>query len=234
MPSLADALSNKSPEGYTPAPHPALTLPAPVSLPGQSNSFKVNPNIRCPIPPTSAGPDTLRQFNDGDQSIPRRRILPLPANTGVGGGTTTTNTTVISSSSGGTGTGLSTQTFNFNSPLIGPGGVVFQTLNISAKSFQLVSVTSNEPCELRMYGSSTAMAADSARVLDAPLPAELANGLITDIALDTSPYQWFWENRVGCNSDSPQTTNLYFSVKNLLNAPSSIRLNIVLLPLESQ
>jgi hypothetical protein len=235
MPSLSDTIRSSSPAGYAPAP-PALSLPSPVSLPGQSNSFRVNPNIRCPIPPTSAGPDTLRQFNDGDAGIPRRRILPLPASTPIGGGgsSVTNNTVVNSSSSGGSSSsGITAKTFSYTSPLVAAGGTVFQTLGITAKSFQLVSISANGPCEVRMYGSSTAMAADSARPLDAPVAAEIANGLITDIALDASPFQWFWENRVGCNSDSPQTTNLYFSVTNLSGAPSSVRLNIILLPLES-
>jgi hypothetical protein len=69
--------------------------------------------------------------------------------------------------------------------------------------------------------------------MDAPPPAEWQNGIITDVVLDTTPYQWNWENRVGCNSDSPQTTNLYIAVTNLNSIPQKIQLSIVLLPLES-
>ena len=232
MPSLADSIGTKL-EGYTPI-KPSLPL-VPQSVPGEGG-FRPNSMIRSPLPPINAGVDTLRQFNDADGNIPHRRVLPLPVGTGIGGGTTVTNTTVTSaSSSGGTGTGttLTAQNFTVTTPLLATGSTSFQTLNLSAKSFQLISVKATSACEIRMYGSATAMAIDAARITDAPLPAELANGLITDVVLDTAPFQWFWENRVGCNSDSPQTTNLYIAITNVGETPSLAQVNMVLLPLES-
>jgi hypothetical protein len=234
MPELKDTLRSASPEGFVPIPR--LAPPSPVSLPGQDNSFKVNPIIRCPLPPINAGPDTLRQFNDGNTNIPRRRVLPLPVTNGIGGGTVVTNTTVISSAGSGsssTNTFLSAKTVTYTAPLIPSGSSGFSALNVSAKSYQLVSCTANGPCEVRIYGSSSAMATDASRLIDSPLPAELANGLVTDIVLDTAPYKWFWENRVGCNSDSPQVTNLYVSVTNLGIGSAQPQISLVLLPLES-
>src|ERR1039458_6393420 len=235
MPSLNDALRSASRDGFAAAP-PKPALPAPVSILGQDNILRVNPIIRCPLPPINAGPDTLRQFNDGNTNIPRRRVLPLPVNSGVSSGTiiNNTNTTVIGSSgSGGVTPTLSAKTVTYTAPLLPPGSSGFSSLNVSAKSYQLVSCTANGPCEVRIYGSSSAMAVDASRLIDAPLPAELANGLVTDIVLDTAPFQWFWENRVGCNSESPQLTNLYIAVTNLSIGSAQPQVSIVLLPLES-
>jgi len=232
MPALRDTIRKDSPAGFAPTQAP-LALPPVQEMPGQTNSFKVNPWIRSPLPPINAGPDTLRQFNDGDANVPRRRVLPLPVSTGQGGAAAVTNTTVVQAASSAATTGLTVKTVTYTSPLLGVGSSNQQSLNINTKSFQLVSVTANAACEIRMYGSALAMAVDATRVMDAPPPAEWQNGIITDVVLDTAPYTWNWENRVGCNSDSPQTTNLYIAVTNLNSIPQKIQLSIVLLPLES-
>jgi len=231
MPALRDTIRKDSPAGFAPTQAP-LALP-PQEMPGQTNSFKVNPWIRSPLPPINAGPDTLRQFNDGDANVPRRRVLPLPVGTGQGGAAAVTNTTVVQAASSAATTGLTTKTVSYTSPLLTSNSTITQSLSLTAKSFQLVSVTANAACEIRMYGSALAMAVDATRVMDAPPPAEWQNGIITDVVLDTAPYTWNWENRVGCNSDSPQTTNLYIAVTNLNSIPQNIQLSIVLLPLES-
>ena len=77
------------------------------------------------------------------------------------------------------------------------------------------------------------MAIDASRPLDAPLAAELGNNLVTDIALDTAPFVWNWQNRIGANSDTPQTVNAYIAVTNLGATPNTISLTITFLPLES-
>ena len=234
MPSLHDTIRDSSPAGFEPGNSP--TLPSFVTLPGQDNSFKVNPIIRCPIPPTSAGPDTLRQFNDGNSLIPRRRILPLPNNTGGGSGTTINNTTVSGSSGGGSGpstSALTAQNVAFTSTLLPAGSTTYQTLNMSSKSFQLISCKANGACELRIYGSASAMAIDASRPLDAPLAAELGNNMITDVVLDTAPFNWYWQNRLGANSNVPQTPNSYVAVTNLGSTPNTIALTITFLQLES-
>ena len=235
MPSLADTLSKTSPAGFVPATSP-LTLPPVQAMPGQTNSFKVNPWIRSPIPPTNAGPDTLRQFNDGDANVPRRRLLPLPSTvTGSGSGSTVNNTTVISAPSSGASSAsisLTAQTVTYISPLLNSGNSSYSALTIPSKSFQLISCNAFGPCEIRLYGTSTAMAADAGRQKYAPPAAELANNIITDLVLDTAPYTWNWQNRIGANSDTPQTTNLYIAVTNL-SGPTMVQVNITLLPLES-
>jgi len=234
MPALNDVLRKDSPEGYGPS-NPPLSLPAPVTLPGQDNSFKVTPTIRCPIPPTSAGPDTLRQFNDGNSLVPHRRVLPLPTNNGVSTGSTITNTTVISSSSSGAApaTSLTAKNAVVATTVLRAGVSSYQTVNMSSKSFQLISCKANVACGIRMYGSAVAMAIDASRPLDAPLAAELQNNLVTDIVLDTAPFTWNWQNRVGANSDTPQTTSLYIAVTNIGAGPTPISVTLTFLPLES-
>lgn len=233
MPSLQNTLRGSSPEGFTPAP-PRLPLPSPIRL--QDNSFKVNLTIRCPLPPINATVDTLRQFNDGDYGVPHRRVLPLPVNTEVGGGTIVNNTTVVSSSGSGSASGatsLTAKVIAYTSSLLTPGSSSFNTLGMSSKSFQLISCTANTACEIRLYGTSVAMAIDASRPMDAPLPAELANNIITDVVLDTAPYTWNWQNRVGANSNSPQTTNLYIAVTNIGDSAAQPQITFTFLPLES-
>jgi hypothetical protein len=233
MPALRDTIRKDSPAGFAPTQAP-LALPPVQEMPGQKNSFKVNPWIRSPLPPVNAGPDTLRQFNDGDANVPRRRVLPLPSNNGLGGGSTVTNTTIVSpASSGASSAALTAQTATYVSPLLNAGSTSYSTLNLTAKSFQLISMTATGPCEVRIYGNLIAMSIDASRAMDAPPAAEYANNIITDVVLDTAPYSWNWQNRVGANSNTPQTTNLYIAVTNLSGGPTAVQVSIVLLPLES-
>ncbi len=237
MPSLASTLRSTPLPGFTPVqalPQPAV--PAPVGLPGESSSFTANRFIRSPLPPINATVDTLRQFDDGDTGVPRRRVLPLPQVTSTGG-STVTNTTVTQSaqsSSTVTGlTGLSAKTLNYVSPLLLVGAAAVQSLNVASKSYQLISATANGPCEIRIYGSAAAQAADFGRATYAPLAAELNNNLVTDIVFDTPPYVWYWQNRCGSNSDSPQANIAYLTVFNTGTIPQNFQIAFVVLPLET-
>ena len=233
MPALSETLRKESPQGFT----PVVTAPArpPIgALPGLNNNFKNNPCIRTPLPPINAGPDTLRQFNQ-DGVIPMRRVLPLPVSNGLGGASVTNNnTTVISSGGGGSSAvSLAAKVVVVKTSLLGPSATLRQTVAMPAKSFQLLSCIATGACEVRIYGSASAMAADSTRTLDAPLAAELSNGLLSDVVLDTAPYQWAWQNRIGANSDNPQTNNLYVSITNLSSSTASPVVSVTFLPLES-
>ena len=236
MPSLADTLRSTSLPGFTPVqalPQPAV--PAPVGLPGESSSFTVNRFIRSPLPPINATVDTLRQFDDGDTGVPRRRVLPLPQVTSTGG-STVTNTTVTQSAQSGSSTavtGLTAKTLNYVSPLLLVGAAAVQSLNVASKSYQLISATANGPCEIRIYGSAAAQAADFGRATYAPLAAELNNNIVTDIVFDTPPYVWYWQNRCGSNSDSPQANIAYLTVFNTGVTPQNFQIAFVVLPLET-
>ena len=236
MPSLRDTLRSNPLPGFTPVqalPQPAV--PAPVGLPGESSSFTVNRFIRSPLPPINATVDTLRQFDDGDTGVPRRRVLPLPQVTSTGG-STVTNTTVTQSVSSGSSTsvtGITAKTLTYVSPLLNVGAAAVQALNVASKSYQLISVTANGACEIRIYGSAAAQAADFGRVTYAPLAAELGNNMVTDIVFDTSPYVWYWQNRCGSNSDSPQANIAYLTVFNTGVTPQNFQIAFVVLPLET-
>lgn len=232
MPSLSETLRESVP-GYAPAPAPK---PLPPLTQGKgTGNFGVNPSIRCPLPPLNIGPDTLRQFDESQGIAPKRRVIPLPAQTGLSSAvqTVTKTTTVVSStSSSSTSTALTTKTVTYNSPILAIGGSDLQVITM-AKSYQLISVVANNPCEMRLYGSTNSQVADFGRATDAPLAAELLSNMVTDLVFDTAPYTWSWQNRVGVNSDSLQSTNCYITVFNTGASPAQIQITIVFLPLET-
>lgn len=229
MPPLSEILG-KSMKGFAPIEQ-APPIPAPVSLPGQTTR-KSNPSIRSPLPPINANPDDLRQFEDGNSSIPRRRVLPLPVNNGLGG-TTINNTSVLSESgSSSSASSLSAKTVSYKTALLNSGQTSSSVITM-AKSFQLISCVANAECDMRLYGSAAAQAADSARQTDAPLAAELLNNLVTNVVFDTAPFSWQWQNRVGVNSNNPQTTSVYITVVNTAAAQAVIQITFTYLPLES-
>lgn len=231
MPRLKDALRTNL-DGFGPAPD-RPTLPPPTFMPGKG-SFNPNPSIRCPLPPFNVDIDTLRQYDGDNGESPKRRIIPLPVATQVnGGGSSVVNQTIITSggSSSGGGT-LTAKSVVYLSPVLAPGDFDQQTITM-AKSFQLILADANSPCEMRLYGSALGQAADVGRALDAPVPAEVFNDLITDLVLDTPPYDWSWQNRVGVNTDLPQDTHAFITVWNTATVPAQIQITITYLPLES-
>jgi len=204
----------------------------PVYVPGKG-TFNPNPTIRCPLPPFNAGIDTLRQFDGDSGDTPRRRVIPLPVQSLIGsGGNITQNTTVISSSgSGGTSVALTAKSVVYTSPLLSAGDFDSQSI-VMAKSYQLISCLASGPCEIRLYGDPSSQGLDSGRPTDSPVPAELLNNLVTDIVFENSPFVWTWQNRVGTNSEVPQTTNAYITAFNTGSFPVAIQVTLVFLPLE--
>jgi hypothetical protein len=233
MPSLKDSLHTNLP-GFKPE-KPALP-PPPTSLAGKGN-FSTNPSIRCPLPPFNVNVDTLRQFDQSEGAGPKRRVIPLPISTSIGNGIVVQKAVAISTGSSGgsssTTATLTAKTVVFTSPLVAPGVSSFQAINMSSKSFQLITAIANGPCEVRIYGSAIAQAIDASRPTDAPLAAELGNNMITDVVLDTAPFTWNWQNRVGANSNTPQTTSIYITVTNLGMGTAAPQVTFVFLPLES-
>lgn len=230
MPPLSETLGTNM-KGFEPAPSLSLT---PQSVPG-TGGFRPNPVIRCPLPPINATVDNLRQFNDADGNVPRRRVLPLPVNNTAGGGTIVNNFASSASSSSGsstTPTTLTAKTVVFTSPILSPGASSSQTV-VMAKSFQLISASANVPCEFRLYGNAGSQAVDAARPMDAPPPAELFNNIIADVVLDTTPLTWSFQSIVGVNTDSPQDTHTFVTAFNIGENPAQIQISFTFLPLES-
>lgn len=233
MPSLRDSLRTNL-DGFGPTTE-KLTLPPATYLPGQGNNFRANPSIRCPLPPFNAGPDTLRQFDEGDAGSPRRRVIPLPVQSQIGSGAVTQNTTIINSSGSGGSTpsgSLTARTVVYTSPILAPGAFDARTL-VMAKSFQLIFADANAQCEMRLYGSAAGQSTDIGRAIDDPVPAEIFNDIITDVVLDTTPFDISWQNRVGVNTDLPQSARAFITVWNTDVVPAQITIAIVYLPLEA-
>ena len=235
MPPLSELLKQQSLSGFEAAEKSSPSSP-PLAPP--SAAVGTNPYLRCPLPPFSATVDTLRQFNESGM-VPARRVIPLPISSSTGNSTVTeTAVTSSSSSSGGSGgggttpTSLTAKTITLSVPSILPGGS-FQASVVLAKSYQLLQVTATVPVEFRLYSSIAARTSDRTRGTDVPVPFEVFSGIITDVVFDTAPYLWSWQNRIGANTDSPQTTNGYISIVNPTNgslSPGTVTIRF--LPLE--
>ena len=227
MPSLQDAIqSSKSLSGYEPVPTKPPVL---ATVPTESGP---STNLRCPLPPFNADPDSLRQFEDSSTG-PKNRIWPQPQKSG-----SVSTTTVVTNQS--TSTSSSSSTSNLQSKIVGittgllPASTVFQGSVTMAQSFQLLSLTVSGPCEVRLYGSQAAQSIDAYRVTGAPVAAEVTGNIITCVTFDTAPYVWGFQSVVGSNQNIPQTTAIYVSVLNtnplLANAVTA---TIKYLPLEA-
>ena len=146
-------------------------------------------------------------------------VILVPVATVAGNGTTIFKGGSSSGSgSGGSGgvtpaPSLAIVTKTVNIPALASLGSYTTVIQLS-KSFQLVSVSSSQPLEVRLYASQIAQTLDAARLTDTAPPFETTVNLITDVVFDTAPYGWTWQNRVGVNADSPQTTNVYVTVVN--------------------
>ena len=191
-----------------------------------------NPTLRCPLPPVGADPDSLRQFAAG--TTPKVRVLPLPAQTG---GNTTEKSGGTSSSSGSSGgssvtpSAIRPATVSIAiSTLLGTTAV-----NVPmAQSFQLLSISANKGCCVRLYGNSTFRQQDVGRPVDAPPPAEVTQGMMIDVVLDTAPFMWLAQNIIGANQDASQATTVYMSVFNIDPTPvSGLIITLVYVPLET-
>ena len=228
MPPLSEMLKQQSLKGFSAVENPNTTVP-PLAPP--SAAVGTNPYLRCPLPPFSATVDTLRQFNESGM-VPARRVIPLPLSSSTGNSTTTVNSEIISSSGsggssgsgsgsgGGTTTTLTAKTVTVSIPSLAPG-TSFQTSVTLAKSYQLLQVSATVPVEFRLYSSVATRVQDLTRGTDVPVPFEVFSGLITDVVFDTSPFLWSWQNRIGANTDSPQTVNGYVTVFNPTGSSTS-------------
>ena len=232
MPPLRDVLTKGLPPGYVPVEN----TPTPPAVSDNNQAQFSSPNARCPLPPTTADADSLRTFEKGS-STPQWRIMPIPPQTG-GSTTVTTGGSGTSSGSGGTSSGggsspaAVTRTVTVSGNVPANGALI--TRVAANRSFQLFSVGATAPCDIRLYGTQGAQSADVSRQIDAPVPAELTQGMILDVVLDTTPYFWNTQNICGANGDQPQSQNLYVSVFNLGSTPlSNVTVYITLVPIET-
>ena len=193
-----------------------------------------SPRMRTAVPGTNADADLINQVGKGG-SNPQFRMLPLPP--AVGGAVTVIEGGGASSSSssgdGGSTFSLNPVTVTIPVPSL-PAMSSIQTSVALSQSFQILSVASNNPCDVRLYGSIAAQVQDAVRSVDAPVPAELVQNIILDVVFDTPPYFWNTQNIIGANANSPQSTLIYVTVINGSNIPQSgTVISIVYIPLET-
>jgi hypothetical protein len=234
MPTITDSLSADT-SRYQSVEIPVGGTNLPPLNEGQPT---INPYLRCPLPPISVTPDSLRQYYVGGQ-IPQFRILTPPNSIlGSGGGTIIKQTFAATTVGTGTigpapapSTGLVATSVSLTTPVLNNGDVYLGTIPIS-KSFQLLNVTANGQCRIEIYGTPLVQTQDAGRGIDvAPLPGTTQN-LITDVVLDTVPYQWSWQNRIGSNADSPQNVAAYITITNIGVVSLALTITLVYIPLE--
>lgn len=231
--NLSDSLvKNLNLSGYTPV---AVTPPPPTT--GVSENLQPNRSMftRCLLPAIwQPSPDALREMYVGGK-IPQTRLFnPSQAS---GGGTSTSSTTIIAgggtpSGGGGGGRSLPSSQVVLKTPTLPPGNTFTSSVTM-APSFQLLLVTADAACRVEIYGTVAAQLQDIARAVDVPPPAGTMQNLISDVALDTVPFQWSYQNRIGANADNPQTSAIYVTVTNL-SATTSFAFTVTLrfVPLE--
>lgn len=233
MPTIAEA-TNRNLAGYTPAQRPAspeASLPPAMGLEPVMSTM-----MRCPLPPIfQAAPDSLRQFYQGGK-VPQNRFLS-PVVNGIAGGSSGGNAVVTTVNQSGSGTNpppVQTVAKNvaITTTVLGPGAVFQGTLAVS-RSYQLLSVQSSVPARVELYGTNFQQIADLSRALDTAPPAGSTQGIVTDVALDTAPLSWSFQNRVGANGDSPQAPNAYITITNLSGAAVAVTVNITYVPIEA-
>jgi hypothetical protein len=196
-----------------------------------------NPFLRCPMPPVAVTPDSLRQYYIGGQ-VPQFRILtPSNSTNGAnsGGGTTIVNASTSTGAAAGTTptpTGIVATNVSLTTAILNPNQLFLGSV-LSSKSFQLLGATASSPCRIEVYGTQVDQLLDVSRSLDiAPFPGTQQN-LITDLALDSIPYKWAWQNRVGANTESPQNGVMYLTITNLSGISIAITVSLIYVPLEA-
>jgi hypothetical protein len=188
--------------------------------------------MRFILPPFNADPDSVRQF---ESNSPKIRIWPRPQQTGGASTVKTSGSpfgTAASSSSSASVT-LAAKTAVFTTGVL-PTGVVYQTTLQLSKSFQLLNVNANGPCEVRIYGTQQAQIFDTPRPTGNPVAPEITQNIISCVTLSDSPFAWPWQDRIGANQDNPQTVAIYVTVFNVVPTSSApVTVSISFLPLET-
>ena len=203
-----------------------------VSSPSANLEPGYNVFLRCPLPPIwRAQSDSLRQFYQAGV-VPQVRLFS-PDSYSNGGGNTTVNQ-YASSGSSSSGGGSSTTTLTIaqtsvSTPALAPNGQFVGSVSLS-KVFQLLTIGTSAPARVRLYGTAAAQSGDLGRGLDVPLPAGNTQNVICDIALDTSPLLWSFQDRVGSNNDTPVSSTIYITVTNLDITTDTIRTSIGYVP----
>lgn len=199
--------------------------------------------LRCPLPamPFSSvsSPDSLRSYYLGSK-VPQFRALGIPGsqnNANGGSSSITVVSSVAAASSGGGSTSSSlpqtVKTVSFTTSTLVPGHGQKMIVSLGTyKACQVLGFSAGSAARIEIYGTSTAQSTDFSRPLDTPPPAGTAQNIVTDVALDTAPFIWAFQNRVAANRDSPQVPQLYATVTNIGTGTQAITVTMTYVPLE--
>lgn len=229
MPTLEEALKTDR-SNYTPVvAQPSVNPPTPSSdlQPGRSSM------MRCPLPILGAAtPDALRSYFIKGQ-VPQTRLLTPQSTVRSTDSSSSTSSSSFSSSSTSVVTAtLSSAQATLTTAVLSPGAKFSGHINLS-KSFQLLSIAISSAARVELYGTANAQSLDLARGLDIPPAAGTAQNIICDVILDTAPYQWSFQNRVGANADTPQSSSVYVTVTNLGTTSAAITVTLAYVPMEA-
>lgn len=240
MPSINNAVEAAAGlSGYTPVESPPERYPPSVTT---DYAPMRNSMIRCPIPTLwNDSSDSQRQFYINGQ-VPQVRIMAPPQGSTTGGssggnaevtqGGSGTSGGGGSSSGGGSTNPIQAVQASFQTSLLVPGAVFTGTIQLS-QSFQLLSVSTTSASRVQMYATRIAQMQDASRGLDDAPPAGIMQNLLSDVALDTAPYRWSFQNRVAANADTPQTNMVYVTVTNLDVLSDVVTVTLLYVPLET-
>lgn len=223
MATLAEATSRTiDPDRYESVTGPMVRTP-PLDIVQSAPSF-----MRCPLPPVSVTPDSLRQFQT--PGIPLTRTL-TPASSiagGAGSGVTTIISGTGTASTAGTSGGSVTpaQTIK-NASVTTPVLSMNQSIQVSvamATVFTLLQVTVNVPARVRMYSTKASQVADLGRAATAPIVPGSENGIIADFLL-TAPSELDFTCSpapLGFNNDATRVSTIYVTVTNPVGTSNTI------------
>jgi len=214
---------------------PLINQPSPTPPADQPWEPGYNPNMRCPVPPSTFTPDSAQQFYRGP-TLPQFRAFAPPtlsaAVNSAGGGSITNNTTVQESSTT-TKVTLQATTASASTAVLNPGQNYTTSLSMS-RVFALLSVTSTAATRIRMYATSSAQTTDLARSSSASPAYGTSQGLILDLTLGTSPYSWsFSPVVVGSNGSSPASPITYITIGQIASMSGAISVTFTYIPIES-
>lgn len=191
-----------------------------------------NRYIRCPLPQVNSTPDSLRQFYIGNQ-VPQMRIISPPTMLGsTSGGSIVQNTIINTGSSSGGSNIITEKTASITSSVLNTDEG-FQGSVLLSRSYQLLGISSDAICRVRLYGNSLAQILDESRDSDTSPVAGSSDGLLIDVVLDTAPFQLLLQNISGANSDNPQTQVTYVTITNTDVSSNSIGVTLIYVPLET-
>lgn len=221
MPTLAESRRQVDPARYQ-----RMESPLAAQTPAASLEPVFNPTIRCPLPPLSTTPDTLRQFYRGG-IIPENRIFsppPLSGNNNNGG--TSTSTTVVQTSSTSTTVLPTAKNASITTPVLN-AGVSYQGVLTMAKSFILMQVSVDQPARVELYSNANFQTLDAGRMAfigSTPNPpvAGTQHGVIADLYLDSTLSWIMSSDAVASNADNPQSVLIYITVTNISASTNSI------------